>query len=602
MATPPTHSKQGSSALARIDAVLRAVVMAPFRASATRIRLLALVILVFGVLAGFFVDPALWDRIRGPLPAFPSRAFRLGLDLQGGSHLVYEADMKNVPVSDRSESLNGLREVIERRVNAFGVSEPLVQTAVVGDRYRLIVDLAGIKDVNEAIRQIGETPLLEFKEQSSEPSRPLTAEEKAKIAASDVEAKKKADAALKRVLAPGADFAALAKELSEDPGSKDQGGDLGWFKQGTMIPAFEQAVSGMKEGEITKKPVATEFGYHIIMKTGEREVEGPAVELSGGATASSTVPEYRASHILFKKILPQELVPPEPWKFTGLTGKNLKRSTVLFDQRTGAVQIGLQFDSEGAKLFGDITKRNVGKPVAIFLDGQIVSNPTVQQEILTGEAVITGNFSIAEARQTVRNLNAGALPVPISLVSQQTVGATLGEASLEKSLVAGLAGFVVVAAFMLLFYRFLGLIAVLALIIYTALSLTVFKAVNVTLTLAGIAGFILSIGMAVDANILIFERMKEELRAGRGLRDAMDEGFRRAWLSIRDSNVSSLITCAILAWLGTSLVKGFAVTLAMGILVSMFTAIVVTRTFLRSVSGGWMSKHLWLFGVRKQKS
>ena len=207
-----------------------------FRAPAARLRWVALLLLIIGVLAGLFVDPSAWNRIRGPLPELPTKAFRLGLDLQGGSHLVYEADMSNVPQGDRSEQLNGLREVIERRVNAFGVSEPLVQTAIVSDKYRLIVDLAGIKDVNEAIRQIGETPLLEFKEVSNEPSRALSDDEKKQLVASDAEARKKAQDALKRVLAPGADFAALAKELSDDPGSKEQGGDLGWFQAGQMVP------------------------------------------------------------------------------------------------------------------------------------------------------------------------------------------------------------------------------------------------------------------------------------------------------------------------------------------------------------------------------
>lgn len=571
-----------------------------FRAPAARMRWIALLVLVVGVLVGLFVDPSPWNSIRGPLPAFPSKAFRLGLDLQGGSHLVYEADMTSVPEGDRREQLNGLREVIERRVNAFGVSEPLVQTAVVGDTYRLIVDLAGITDVNEAIRQIGETPLLEFKEVSNEPSRPLTEAEKQQLAASDAEAKRKAQEALKRVLAPGADFAALAKELSDDPGSKEDGGDLDWFSAGVTVPEFENAVAALKVDEVTKTPVATAFGWHIIKKTGEREAEGPEVELSNGTSASSTVPEWRASHILFKKLAETDIVPPEPWKNTGLSGAQLRRANVLFDQQTGAVQIGLQFNDEGAKLFGEITKRNVGRPLAIFLDGVKLSDPVVQQEILGGEAQITGQYTIPEAKQMVRNLNAGALPVPIALVNQQTVGATLGAESLAKSLMAGLIGFAVVALFMLLIYRFLGVVATVALVVYAALTLAVFKTVGVTLTLAGIAGFILSIGMAVDANILIFERIKEELRAGRPFREAMDEGFRRAWLSIRDSNASSLITCAILAWLGTSLVKGFAVTLAIGILVSMFTAIIVTRTFLHAAVLRGMERRPWLFGVAKR--
>ncbi|TAK04703.1 protein translocase subunit SecD [Patescibacteria group bacterium] len=596
----PCASRFGSGTIPPVMATPSNPLGMLFRAPAARLRWVALLLLVVGALAGLFVDPSVWNRIRGPLPEFPTKAFRLGLDLQGGSHLVYEADMQSVPEADRREQLNGLREVIERRVNAFGVSEPLVQTAIVGDKYRLIVDLAGILDVNEAIRQIGETPLLEFKEVSTEPARPLTAEEKKQLADSDAEAKKKAQDALKRVREPGADFAALAKELSDDPGSKDNGGDLDWFTAGTTVPEFETAVAALKVDEISKTPVATAFGYHIIKKTGEREAAGPELELSDGTTATSTVPEYRASHILFKKLAETDIVPPEQWKNSGLTGAHLRRANVLFDQQTGVVQIGLQFNDEGTKLFGEITKRNVGKPVAIFLDGVLLSDPVVQQEILVGEAVITGRYTIPEAKQMVRNLNAGALPVPITLVNQQTVGASLGAESLAKSLMAGLLGFAVVALFMFVIYRFLGVVATVALVVYAALTLAVFKMIGVTLTLAGIAGFILSLGMAVDANILIFERMKEELRSGKAIRDAMDEGFRRAWLSIRDSNASSLITCAILAWLGTSLVKGFAVTLAIGILVSMFTAIIVTRTFLRALAGRWMEKHLWIFGVAKR--
>ncbi len=560
-----------------------------FRGGALRFRALSAGVILFGVLAALFAYP---------VAGFPSKPFRLGLDLQGGSHLVYQADMSGIIEGERREQLNGLREVIERRVNAFGVSEPLVQTAIVGDDHRLIVDLAGILDVEEAIRKIGETPLLEFKEVSTEPSRALTEEERQQLAESDADAKKKAEEVIARLDA-GEDFAALAKELSDDPGSKEQGGDLGWFGQGAMIPAFQQAVDGLEKGAYTKTPVATEFGYHVILKTDEREVAGPEVETTEGETLGSTVPEWQASHILIGKLAETDIVPPEEWKGSGLTGKNLKRANVLFDQQTGAVQIGLQFDAEGAQLFADITKRNVGRPLAIFLDGVKLSDPIVQQEILGGEAQITGTFTIPEAKQMVRNLNAGALPVPISLITQQTVGPTLGAASLEKSLMAGLIGFALVVAFMLVFYRFLGLVASLALAVYAALTLAVFKGIDVTLTLAGIAGFILSIGMAVDANILIFERFKEELRSGKPVREAIEEGFRRAWLSIRDSNVSSLITCAILVWLGTSLVKGFAVTLAIGILVSMFTAILVTRGFLLSIAGPWMEKHAWLVGVRK---
>jgi preprotein translocase subunit SecD len=242
----------------------------------------------------------------------------------------------------------------------------------------------------------------------------------------------------------------------------------------------------------------------------------------------------------------------------------------------------------------------VGKPVAIFLDGAPISIPNVQEPILGGKAVITGNFSTTEAKQLTQRLNAGALPVPVTLVSQQTVGATLGQAAVQKSLIAGLWGLIIVALFMILYYRLPGLLAVCALLVYTSISLTVFKLFpGFTLTLAGITGFILSIGMAVDANILIFERMKEELKNGKDLSKAIDDGFTRAWTSIRDSNVSSLITCLILYLFGSSIIRGFALTLALGILVSMFSAIVITRQFLLLVARWKISRVNWLYNVKK---
>jgi protein-export membrane protein SecD len=288
------------------------------------------------------------------------------------------------------------------------------------------------------------------------------------------------------------------------------------------------------------------------------------------------------------------------FKQTELTGKYLKGSALEFDSTTNQAQVGLEFTDEGAKLFEEITGRNIGKKLAIYLDGSAISVPTVDEAISGGKAQISGTFTQAEAKQLVQRLNAGALPVPIKLISQQTVGSSLGEASLKQSLFAGAIGVLAVVLFMLFWYRLPGLVAVIALMIYTALVLTIFKLIPVTLTLAGIAGFVLSVGMAVDANILIFERTKEELRWGKSLGGAIDEGFRRAWTSIRDSNSSSLITCAVLFWLGTSIIKGFALTLAIGILVSMFSAIFVTRSFLRLVINEKMEKHLWWFGVKRK--
>lgn len=376
--------------------------------------------------------------------------FRLGLDLQGGTHLVYEGNLDEIPEGDRGDAMASVRDVIERRVNAFGVAEPSVQVA---GSSRLIVELPGIKDIEGAIRQIGQTPFLEFRE---------------------------------------------------------------------LNPAYEP-------------------------------------------------PDNDPNKINFL----------EQFKASGLSGKHLKRSDIVFDPNTNSPQIALEFDDEGKQLFADITKRNIGQPLAIFLDGVPISSPVVQQEITAGEAVITGNFTIDEAKELAQRLNAGALPVPIKLIEQQNIGPSLGKISLRQSVVAGILGFLAVALFMIIYYRLSGFFAILALLVYVLIVLGVFKILSVTLTLAGIAGFILSVGMAVDANILVFERTREELRAGKADEKAVDEGFRRAWNAIRDSNISSLITVFILGYFGTSLIRGFAVTLGIGILFSMFTALIVTNTFLK---------------------
>jgi preprotein translocase subunit SecD len=273
------------------------------------------------------------------------------------------------------------------------------------------------------------------------------------------------------------------------------------------------------------------------------------------------------------------------WKKTGLGGEHLIKAEVTFtnSQSRSAFnrpQISIKFNSEGRKLFDEITGRNLQKPSAIILDDQLISAPTVQNQISTGEAVITGEFTLKEAKNLALQLNSGALPVDLKLVSQRSIGATLGKQSIEKSLIAGLLGLAVVLIFMILYYRLSGLIASLALIIYILIVLAIFKLIPVTLTLAGIAGFILSVGVAVDANILIFERTKEELQKKVRLKQAIETGFSRAWTSIRDSNVTSIITALILIWLGSGIVRGFAVTLLIGILISMFSAITVSKTLM----------------------
>lgn len=384
-----------------------------------------------------------------PLKINPS--FTFGLDLQGGTSITLEAQMKDIAGKDRKDALESAKTVIERRVNLLGVSEPIIQTAKVGESHRIIVELPGIKDVNRAIQIVGTTAQLTF-----------------------------------------------------------------WETEEASPSAFT--------------------------------------------------------------------------KQTNLTGKDLKKAAVTFDPNTGKPQVSLEFTSAGDKKFADITTRNVGKPVAIVLDNQLISAPNVNEPILGGRAVITGNFALAEAKNLAIQLNAGALPVPLKILQQRTIGATLGVESVQKSLMAGTLGFAMVAIFMVLFYRLPGFLAVLALIIYTLIVSAIFRLSTltpypITLTLAGIAGFILSIGMAVDANILIFERFKEEIKWGKPKQIALEAGFIRAWTSIRDSNISTLITCAILYYFGSGMVRGFALVLALGVLTSMFSAIIITRTFLRIVYG-----------------
>ena len=527
-----------------------------------------------------------WKNIREIDLASYGPYFHLGLDLLGGTQLIYNADVSQVPEAERADSLSGVRDVIERRVNAMGVSEPLVQNNQVGGNWRVLVELAGVYDVNAAIKMIGETPLLEFKEENPAATK-LTADQQKQLDQMNFDVLKNAQDTLDKIK-KGEDFATLAKQLSEDPGSKDSGGLYKGVKKGQFVPEFDEAVfTKLKPGEIYPELVKTVYGYHII------KLEA----LSG--EGDNKVVDVR--HILFKTKTAADLgiTVQQEWLSTKLTGKQLKKARIEFDQTTGSAQVSLEFNDEGAKLFGEITTRNNGKPVAIFLDGEPISTPRVNEPILTGKAVISGNFTVQEAKLLAQRLNAGALPVPITLISQTTVGATLGNESVHKSLFAGLIGLLLVAIFMILYYRLPGVLSVIALLIYTTIALFIFKMIPVTMTLAGIAGFILSIGMAVDANVLIFERLKEELKGGRELGNAIDEGFRRAWSSIRDSNISSLITCVILFWFGSSIIRGFAFTLAIGILVSMFSAITITRQLLILAAKWRISKARWLYRVKK---
>jgi preprotein translocase subunit SecD len=429
---------------------------------------LALIILVLGAGVAFFVvksEPKLNKNFAKASSFLKDHPFRLGLDLSGGTHLIYKADVSAVPSGQVGDSMDALRDVIERRINLFGVSEPVVQVQnggfISGAGEELIVDLPGVTDVKQAIAMIGQTPLLVFE---------------------------------------------------------------------TEAPAAPQKITVGADGKVNLN------------------------------------------------VNPQSQYAP-----TQLTGRYLQKATLTFDTNN-APTVSLQFDAAGTQLFDQITKDNVGKTVAIYLDGAPISAPVVREEIPNGQAVISGTFTPMEARTLVGRLNSGALPVPITLLSTQTIGAILGDNAVAAGVKAAIIGFLLVALFLILLYRLPGLVAVVSLCIFISIILALFKLMPVTLTAAGIAGFIISIGIAVDANVLIFERMKEELRSGHTIADAVKLGFSRAWFSIRDSNISNFITAIVLFYFGSSLIQGFALTLGMGVIVSMFSAIIITRIFLSALS------------------
>lgn len=528
------------------------------------------------------------------VPSLPDKGFSLGLDLQGGAHLVYQANTSVVGEGDKASAVEGVRDVIERRVRGgLGVAEPLVQTTRVNDDYRVIVELPGITDVNEAIKMIGETPILEFKEQSSEPLRPLTAAEQKEMDDFNAAAQKKAKEA-QAAIAGGMSFEDAVTKFSEDEQTKSTGGDLG-FLDNTIVPEMYTWASKHKDGDVSTELIPSFDGINVIKRLSAQPTD---------ATDTTTAKTYNIARILFKTKQPIDIVPPaEQWKTTGLSGKQLKRAEVSQDTQTGQVQVALNFDDEGTKLFAELTQNNIGRPVAIFLDGEAISTPVVNEAILTGSAVISGSFSLQDARLLAQRLNSGALPVPVELISQQKVDATLGADSLQRSLQAGVIGLLLVMAFMVVYYRLPGLLSVFSLSIYALLTLALFKLLGVTITLSGIAGLILSVGMAVDANVLVFERLKEELRAGKSLRSAMEESFMRAWPSIRDSHITALISCIFLVWFGTGFIKGFASVLVVGTIINLFTAITVTRTIMRFVFSWLPDKgNILILGYTKSQS
>lgn len=677
----------------------------------------------------------------------------LGLDLQGGAELDYKIDLRKVPLEDQSSIIEGVKEVINKRVNALGVSEPSIFVSEIAGESHIVVDLAGV-DVEEAKATIGKTIQLEFKERkdeidpnekaevekqanevlqriqggedfavvgqeeeqanpagvtytviddwkfqdeindalaeklfsmsvgqvysgtvessgeytvsaegqlieltginiikltdSQEAERTITNEKKVNVshvliayagaerADESVTRTKEEAKALAEEIAnrakDGEEFKALSDEYNDDASAKELGGVL--IKpagEGEYVPAFESAALAMTEkGEISD-PVESEFGYHVI----------EAGTIVGGTTETTTEKQIKYETILFSTV-------PNQWQDTGLTGEHFVHADVQFNQLYEPY-VSIAFNDEGSELFAEITDRNIGKPLAIFVGGELISAPNVRTKISGGSAIIEGNFSIDEATTLARDLNTGAIPAPIVLSGQYTIGAELGQDALVKSLWAGIIGLIILAIYMTLYYRLPGLMAVIALGIYATLLLfliqsqlntivaviiavtmfvilmmrilnakengweklvtavlatfalffIVFLLANpIVLTLAGVAGVILSIGMAVDANVLIFERIKEEIRDGRPLGSAIDIGFDRAWSSIRDSNFSSLITCAILFYFGSSIIQGFAFNLAAGILVSMFTAITITKSFLHLLVGSKLAKNYFLLGAK----
>ncbi|MEX0895370.1 MAG: protein translocase subunit SecD [Patescibacteria group bacterium] len=379
--------------------------------------------------------------------------FKQGLDIQGGMQIVLEADMSEIADEDRDQALESVREVILRRVDLYGISEPVVRTAITAQAYRLIVELPGVSDPTEALALVGQTAQLEFN----------------------------------------------------------------------------------------------------LFRTAE-------------VTAEQSM----------------------SFEATGLTGAQLQRSSVQFDPNTGQPVVGIEFDDEGSQLFADITTENSGEMLAIFLDGDIIMAPQINEPIYGGQAVISGDFGVEEAKQLSIQLNAGALPVPIQVVEQRTIGATLGQEAVRQSIFAGLVGLGCVMLFMLLVYRMAGVLACIALLIYLLLTIAVYKIMGVTLTVPGIAGLLLTIGMALDATILIFERIKEEVRLGKPFAVAMELGFNKAWNSIRDANIVSIVTALVLinpfnlAILNTSgMVRGFGMTLLIGVLLALLTGVVIMRTLVR---------------------
>ncbi len=642
----------------------------------------------------------------------------LGLDLQGGTQLDYRIDLRSVDEKNNDDDpdndviaqdiVNGVLNTIEERVNGLGVSEANIYVENFGDEKHIMVELPGIKDIEEAKATVGKTIQLEFKElgngdnteqvaavqteadltlqealsepenfvaiaeasvtndgkivfepnqegfaselsgnlaaigelevgevypeliqesgnfvvssdgqitqrqgllivqlddketrentiqiqEQVEASHILIAYEGAdgateEITRSEEEALEEAERILSEPQEDPDAFNELAVEFSDDPTGQANEGNLDFFTRGEMVEEFEAAAFEMEIGDISEV-VESPFGYHIIKVT-DRIEEGEEVVDEDYVTYSQIFYDTSA----------------DPWVSTGLDGSKFNYASTSYDPYTGAPVVNIQFDNEGALMFEELTERLIDSQLAIFVGGELISAPAINEKIIGGGATISGGnppFTLQSAINLANDLNTGAIDAPIILSGQYTISASLGADALSLSIYAGLIGLIALAIFMVLYYRLMGFFAVMALGVYSVIILFVLKTTGIVMTLAGIAGIILSIGMAVDANILIFERSKEELRNGASYNAAIITGFERAWSSIRDSNVSSLITCVILFGFGNSIIKGFALMLGIGILVSMFTAIYVTRALLHTLSGTKVSKNRFLLGGGVKKN
>ncbi|HYM16717.1 MAG TPA: protein translocase subunit SecD [Dehalococcoidia bacterium] len=483
-------------------------------------------------------------------PSANCRGMTLGLDLQGGSRIVLQADLSGLSgsVSDQelNDGMNAAKSIIESRINPFGVSESVVQRA---GKDRLIVELPGVSA--QTARDITRPAVLMFCEGLQQGGSSTTTNSSGTTPVAVVP---------------------TGTNVYYKPGSCQPDVDA---KGGVALANADGTLAKNPDGTIQR---VTPQYIPANQAPGNNIVWTPA---KGDLNGAPTI----------------------------MTGNYLKsNSQVLFDS-LGAPQLNFNMTGDGAKIMGSLTQRLIGMPLATFLDGQPIRGadgrviaPLIKSQF--SDSGTTTGLTLGDAQRLRTFLNNGAFPIPLKVIEQENVDATLGDQAVLNSVRAGLVAMLLVMAFMILYYRLPGVLASLALVVYTAVVLAIFKigipgSGPVTLTLAGIAAFVLSVGMAVDANILIFERTKEELRNGRSLVPAVEAGFTRAWSSIRDSNVSTMITCAILYWMGnafaSSLIKGFALTLAIGVIVSLFSAITVTRTFLRLAIATPLARPLWLW-------